>query len=270
MNSQSKVLDWRKRRSWLASIPYYAGDLLSAEITQELVQERPECWSDNFSWLPYSEDILPEFVQRLTTYYSHFKGFHGCRPSSVRSYYERGLLGQNSDFLCDNFRQIFSDVPKKHLEAAIGQLFDRINSERGRSWFIGCDKYLLRYCGHYLIQGSEFVMSLAAQLHRSATGEDYRFRLRNYGTPTIFEVDIPVSLIPQEQHLAVAKMILSEWGQLISRRPLGFGDEPPCYVVRQDIPPECIRDHIHPAKIEDPHKSRLTYVNLLRTCDFCS
>lgn len=265
----NKVLDWRKRRSWLASIRHYAGHLLTAELREHLEQERPECWSDNFSWLPDSEHILPEFVGCLTSYYTHFKGFHGCRPLNLSSYYERGLIGQNSDLLCDMFREIFSDVPKEDVENAISQFTERGNSERGAMWLVGSDKFLVEDCGHYLIQGSEYLMALAAQLCRSRSGEDYRFRLRKYGIPTILEIDIPVDLIPGAQKVEVAKMILAEWGQLTTRRPLPFGETPPCYVLRKDIPPECVRDHFHPERITDPHKGHSTYVNNLLTCDLC-
>lgn len=264
-----KVLDWRNRRSWLVSIRHYAGHVLTAELRQRLAQERPECWSDDLSWLPDSEYILPEFVGSLTGYYTHFKGFHGCRPSSVSSYYEHGLLGQNSDLLCDMFREIFSDVPQEDVESIITQFAARSNSERGATWLVGSDKFLIEQCGHYLIQGSEYLMALAAHLGRSPSGEDYRFRLRQYGVPTILEVDVPVKLVPGVQQVEVAKTILSEWGQLATRRLLPFGDTPPCYVVRQDIPPECVRDHYHPARIIDPHKGHRPYANPFLTCDMC-
>lgn len=120
-----RVWDWRKRRSWLASIRHYAGHLLTSELRQQLVLERPECWSDNFSWLPGSEYLLPEFADCLTNYYTHFKGFHGCRPQSLGSYYEKGLVGQNSELLNDRFREIFSDAPKVDVENAITEFTER-------------------------------------------------------------------------------------------------------------------------------------------------
>ncbi len=49
----------------------------------------------------------------------HFKGFHDCRPVKLGGYYERGLLGQDSEFLCNVFREIFSDVPKEDVDCVI-------------------------------------------------------------------------------------------------------------------------------------------------------
>ncbi|AXW61561.1 hypothetical protein CJO94_05920 [Ralstonia solanacearum] len=266
----TKVLDWRRRRKWLACIRHYAGHLLTAELRQHLLQERPKCWSDDFSWLPDAEYVVPEFVSALTSYYTHFKGFHGCRPVRLGSYYERGLLGQDSDFLCNMFREIFSDAPKEDVESVIQQFAGRSDRERGAMWLVGNDRYLLKECGHYLIQGSEYLMALAAHLGHSPSGEDYRFRLRSYGIPTILEVDVPVALIPAAQHVEVAKMILSEWGQLAARRSLQFGDVPPCYVLRQDVPADCVQGHYHPERIVDPHQGHRVYVNRLLTCDVCS
>ncbi|PAU59208.1 hypothetical protein BZL41_17050 [Pseudomonas sp. PIC25] len=264
-----RVFDWRKRRSWLARIRHYAGDILTPELKAHISRERPDCWSDDLSWLPDWECVVSEFVSALTDYYSHFKGFHGCRPSSLKSYYEHGLLGQSSERLHNVFRRIFADVAQADVEEVIQQFSDRGKREQGTIWLLGCDKFLISQCGHYLIQGSEYLMALAANLEPSRQGEAYRFRLRNYGVPTVLEIDIPVWYVPQSQHMDVAKMILSEWGQLVARKPLYLNGIPPCYVLRRDIPPECLVGHHHPEMIRDPHNGYRAYVNNFLTCDGC-
>lgn len=211
---------------------------------------------------------MPEFVSCLAGHYTHFKGFHGCRPPKLASYYEHGLLGQSSTRLCEAFREIFSDVPKSDVENVITKFAERGDRERGAIWLSADDKSLIKTCGHYVIQGSEYLMALAANLGQSPHGEDYRFRLRRYGIPTILEVDLPLRLVPVEQHVEVAKMILSEWGQQAAQRPLSLRDEP-CYVIRDDIPPECVRGHYHPERILDPHQGYRVYTNPLLTCDVC-
>ena len=77
----------------------------------------------------------------------------------------------------------------------------------------------------------------------------------NQGQFTVLEVD-------------VAKIILSEWGQLRTKRPLGISSSPG-YVVRSDIPAECIKAHYHPAKIRDFHHDIPTYINKAVRCDHC-
>ncbi|CAG9258050.1 conserved hypothetical protein [Burkholderia diffusa] len=265
---KNRVFDWRARQSWQASIQHYADDLLGPSVRNRIERDRPKCWSDDMSWLPDSKDVVPEFVLRFATYYSYFKGFHGCRPVTLSSYYEHVLLGQNSESLFANFRGIYSDVPRDKVDRVIEEFADRGLRERGAIWFVGDDASLIEDCGHYAIQGSEFLMALAAALCGPGTGEDYRFRLRQYGVPTILEVDVPASFIPPEQQREVATMVLSEWGQSVARRPLGLEEEP-CYVVRQDIPPDCIKSHYHPQRIRDPHQGFRTYRNPAVTCDVC-
>lgn len=264
-----KTLDWRNRRSWLASMRHYAGDIITPQLRNHIASTRPECWSDDLSWLPDADDLLDAFVEALITYYTHFKGFHGCRPLRLRSYYEQGLVGQDSALLAQSFREIFVDAPPAELDRALRELSGRAGGEQGKVWLVGSEEFLLRECGHYMIQGSEMLMSLAARLGVSSSGEDYRFRLRQYGVPTILEVDIPVSLIPSPQHYEVARTMLSEWGQLSARRALRMGSIPPCYVVREAIPPQCICSHHHPARIHDPHQGRRIFTNKLLTCDVC-
>lgn len=65
---KTRILDWRAWRGWLASIKHYAGDLLTAGMKAELRATRPDCWSDNLSWLPDHGDIVPEFCERFTDY----------------------------------------------------------------------------------------------------------------------------------------------------------------------------------------------------------
>jgi hypothetical protein len=265
-----KVLDWRNRRAWLRDIRSYAKTLLTTELTTALERKKSDCWSDVMDWLPDHDEMVPEFCDRMSSFYTHFKAFHGCRPDTLSSYYANGLQGQNTGFIITKFRSLFSDVPPDELELAISQMKHRESSEKGRIWLSGDDREMLTGFGHYIINGSEYLLSLAANLGTGSNGEeDYRLRLRTVGIPTVLEVDIPIDLIPPLQKLEVAKMILSEWGQLRTKRPLGMSLSP-CYVVRSDIPVECIKAHYHPARITDFHHYKRTYVNKTVSCEHCS
>jgi hypothetical protein len=102
-------------------------------------------------------------------------------------------------------REIFSDVPRDKIDRVVEQVSDRGIRERGAIWFVGDDASLIEDCGHYAIQGSEFLMALAAALCGPDAGEDYRFRLRRHGVPTTLEVDMPASFVPSEQRNEVAR-----------------------------------------------------------------
>lgn len=267
MSSQprQRVLDWRKRRSWLASIRHYASSLLTAEVREHVRQARPDCWPDDMSWLPDHGWLVREFSGRMADYYSHFKAFHGCRPVATGSYLKDGLIGQNKDNIQRTFRQIYSEWPPEALARAIEQVEATSPSEAGKVWLLGCDRKLVEGCGHYLIQGSEYLMTLAGALGEYPAQQ----RLRNIGVPTIFEVDLPVSYVPAEQRMEVARNILSAWGQGVARRPLGLNSGSPCFEIRRTIPPEHIRGHWHPEQIVDPHRGCSTYYNPYRFCPVC-
>ena len=264
-----KVLDWRNRRAWLRDIRSYAKTLLTAKLTATLERKRPDCWPDVMDWLPGHDEVVPEFCDRMSSFYTHFKAFHGCRPDTLASYHENGLQGQSAVSILSKFRLLFSDVPQDELEQAIHKMKHREASEKGKVWLSADDREMLKDFGHYAINGSEYLLALAANLGTGHNGkEDYRLRLRTIGIPTVLEVDIPVDLVPPLQKHALAKMILSEWGQLRTKRPLGTSS-PPCYIVRTDIPADCIRAHYHPSKIPDPHHYIRTYVNKTVRCDHC-
>jgi hypothetical protein len=266
---KERILDWRNRRSWLGSIRFYASDLLTERTRQRLRQIRPHCWSDVMDWLPNHEDLVPAFGERFAQYYSHVKAFHGCRPESLCTYYSQGLLGQDSERIKSAFRQIFADVDTCDLNEAIERMERRDGSERGRIWLTADDRRMMEEFGHYAIHGSEYLLALAAKLTVINASEDFRLRLRKVGIPTILEVDIPMTQVSSFNKMEVARMILSEWGQLITRQPLGRGSAP-CYVVDEDISPECIKAHYHPQKIRDFHGFTSTYINHTIECDMCS
>lgn len=264
-----RVLDWRKRGRWLRAIPNYATQVLTIDVRRRVEIARPKCWSDDLAWLPHYEELVPEFCEKLWGYYTHAKAFHGCRPDSVASYFEYGLQGQSLDRILQKFREIFADVPTELLDRAVEVMHSRRADERGCIWFSGDDEKMIRDHGHYIINGSEYLLALAAHIDNvDRWGEDYRLRLRTVGIPTILEVDIPVDLIPENQKLEVARMILSEWGQLRARKPLGRSSSP-CYVVRCDIPASCIKAHYHPTCIPDFHTNDGPYQNRQVTCELC-
>jgi len=111
-------------------------------------------------------------------------------------------------------------------------------------------------------------LALPAKLTGGRYGEDCRLQLRTIGIPTVLEVNIPIELITPAQKLNVAKIILSEWGQLRTKRPLDISSSP-SYMVRSDIPAECIKAHYHPAKIRDFHHDFPTYINKAVRCNHC-
>lgn len=217
------------------------------------------------TWLPDHGWLVSEFCSRFGDYYSHVKAFHGCRPRDLTSYLQHGLRGQDRRHLHTEFRELFSDWPASDMDDAIRQFDARVNREQGKVWLLACDDELIRRCGHYLIQGSEYLMALAGTLG----GQPAQRRLREVGIPTVIEVDLPMSFVSAEQRMEVARGILSEWGQIVAKRPLRMGNHPPCYVLDTSLPPQHIKGHFHPLSIPDPHGGYRPYLNLGRHCSAC-
>lgn len=264
---KERTLDWRKRCSWLNSIRFYAHDLLTEKTRESLQRERPKCWADKPVWLPDHEVLVPAFCERMSRYYTHVKAFHGCRPESLALYYSHGLLGQDSKRIASKFREIFADVSTAEIDRAIEQ--SQSGGEPGKIFLTADDGKMINGFGHYVIHGSEYLLGLATKLTRSNPYEDYRQRLRTVGVPTVLEVDIPVSYLTHHQKLSLARTILAAWGQLQTRRALSLGSAP-CYVINQNIPPECIKGHYHPTQIHDAHSaSGELYINCKSACDMC-
>lgn len=263
------LLDWRKENDWLSDINSYAGDIVGCDLLAEIRANDIEgCWSDDMSWLP-DETIVEEVKNRFLNYYSHVKAFHGCRPLKVSSYYDNGILGQNREKIEKQFKCLFSDLDDEITDRVIQELSNRGSSEKGKIYFVCDDKELIEKCGHYLIQGSEYIMAMAATLCRLAgRQEDYRLRLREKGVPTIFEVDIPLTEIPCYQVDELVRTILATWGTL-NLFPDDYYKYDMSFVMHKDLSSEHISGHSHPEKIIDPHFGNTWYRFGGSGCDVC-
>lgn len=260
--------DWNDKKSWISDINIYANDILTSKVRKSISLSRPECWSDDFSWLPISNGE-ERFAEVFKGHYDSIRSFHGCRPENIGSYYSNGVQGQSSEVLHQRFLEIYSDVPGNFLESVISEFENRSKSEKGKIWVVLGEDELINNCGHYVIQGSEYLMAMAASLWRYDKSEDYRLRLREIGVPTIFEMHVPVVYFSGVQISALSQLVLSAWGEVIAKRPLGF-DHSPCMTVSRSIEPRCIVSHSHPGMIKDPHFGFSRYVNKLNKCPACN
>jgi hypothetical protein len=120
------------------------------------------------------------------------------------------------------------------------------------------DKFLINYCGHYLIYGSEYLMAIAVHLGH-AVGRDLTGVLRKIGTPTIFVCDIPVSKVSYSEILELSGTLLADlFKSILSVNPrpssLDF-----TMTLNDIVGPECIISHYHPKEIPNPHSSYEIY-----------
>lgn len=264
-----RLFDWNSPELWLSEIELYASHILTTRIKLKIASTKPKCWSDDFDWIPRAY-VIEDFTEALSAFYSHVCAFHACRPRDVATYMRQGLRIQEPDVLVQQFYEIYSDVPKCSLDRVVANHLARTESERGKLWVVLSPADFVKDCGHYLIQGSEYLMALAATLCKIAPGiEDYRSRLRNVGIPTIFEANIPIECFANYQMCLLARNVLSAWGQKVARRDLGMSCNP-CLEVVQTVGPENIKGHTHPQNICDPHRGFAIYLNAQLRCPNCA
>jgi hypothetical protein len=264
-----KILDWRDKKKWTSDLNSYAKKILNKKLVNQLLDNDIKgCWADDMSWLP-EQNIVKSFKKLFEKFYTHIKCFHGSRPINVSSYYENGLVGQNRDVIESQFRELFSDVDINLIEKCIEKLNNRGESEKGKIYFACNDNNLIEDSGHYLIQGSEYIMSLATCLVRQNNhNEDFRLRLREIGIPTIFEVDIPLEYIPGYQINELVQSIIAAWGNQ-HLFPDEYHDHEMGFVIYKDIEPSNIVDHWHPKRIKDPHSGHVWYYSEVTVCEMC-
>lgn len=86
------------------------------------------------------------------------------------------------------------------METAVSDFDD------GKVYLCLDDRIIFATAGHYLIYDSEYLCSIATALIE-VPSIDYRQILKSFGDPTVFEVNLPWSLIPISQQLELSMAI---------------------------------------------------------------
>ncbi|MEX2168069.1 MAG: hypothetical protein WD851_02055 [Pirellulales bacterium] len=172
-----------------------------------------------------------------------------CRTEEVDSYYKYGIRLVSRDTLRQQFRDLFSELPKETIESANPKSGHHASPQQV---FVGVDcRFLLQYCAHYCIYGSEYLTSLAANI-TTPDGEDYRQRLKNIGRPTVIVLDIPFECLPPSDATGVidelARVASGDLDNVVMPNMLidyGISFDHP-------LPCEWVVDHCHPEAVWDP------------------
>ncbi|HCE3194716.1 TPA: hypothetical protein NJ357_004419 [Vibrio parahaemolyticus] len=212
-------------------------------------QEIEACYSDDLSWLPESFD-LQRFTADLTRETVGLKVFHGCRPESVDMYYQNGFLSAKTGWLKETFDKIFPEIDAHIKHKVFGQVNSLRADENVKTYFI-CDTERLVNggSGHYLVYGSEFLLN-ATRLLEEELNEPLIHQLKMHGTPTVFEVNLPYSVIPENQVKELACLLLEVWGKW-HLFPQELYRMEFVVITRGHLSAEHIVGHYHPEKIMD-------------------
>jgi len=267
----SRVFEWKESSAWQKHIIALMDDIVNPAVLDVVKKAGTDCIvSDDSMWLdravrtagnPLCEDAFLVLARRLSTYYTHIRAYHACRTTDTRSYYLRGLRALRRAELRQMAVRIF--VTPRFPEISEGMIDEAIAdmwlAERDERVFVGLDdRYLIQYCGHYLIQGSECLMAVAARMNLM-TGKDYIHALRNRGRPTMFVCELPFCMITEHEARQLSGIIIERvFEQILLGKPL---DRRLSFTIMasNDIPPACIKRHYHPNGIPDPHNHRIVY-----------
>lgn len=242
------VLCWIQLPLWRARILEALNDVVPKAARQDF---RLKDLQDRLA-----EDLL---VERLHEVFHSIRAFHACSPVDLSSYFAEGLKPLSVASTNEKIREFYLDgrfpeLTAADVDTAIADIGPKLRD--GYLWFGLDDRFLVRYCGHYLLYGSEYVMAVAASLSR-VRGRNYQRCLHGRGIPTVFACDIPLSSCSTG---TVREFCQSIIGGIVSHRRR---KHPPAIVrdhgfsLRVQLPPSNIRGHYHPKpeQIIDWHRN---------------
>lgn len=251
---RTAIISWVSPETWIPLIDKLLG--APTDIAEWLSHEDQIGLSidDDEAWIDLAADVLcadpVEMIQVVADSLEvmSVRAYHGCRPVDVSSYYRRGLRVMHPDEQVKIARDLLSADP------CGGPILDRldarakeIGTERvaGRVWLALDHRFLVRYCGHYLIYGSEYLQGLLAERQNL---------LLKRGRPTIFKVNFPISyLYPSDRDL-LARHLLRDWTQIRAGARDASQLQDFGWSVRWTLPPEMIVEHFHPTEIPCPQR----------------
>lgn len=174
--------------------------------------------------------------------FTHIRAYHGCRPLDIGTYQAKGICSityeDAKQELLDRFQN--SNISPKRLLEVFEKHWEDLKDIQKGVWFTLTKKELLEESGHYLIAGSEFLLSIATELF-------CQYELRKVGTPTILCCDVPVNLI-------------SPFWLKTLQQAIETGSFNPCgFKISGPLPAEDIINMEFPTRIKDPHNGYRTY-----------
>lgn len=262
---RGKIIAWKKTGPWVSTISRWIRPFLNERGIRHLqkMREQDICWDDS-DWLNKTQSALKVEVECViqnladALFFATARTYHGCRPDDAGLYHQTGIRRNNPATLADMVRCIVNEEELlARLRPVIEQRlqnFDSTNRDTGKLYLVMDDRALTSGGGHYLLYGSEWIQCvLGFEAHEA---------LRQRGIPTIFTVDMPLSMATSGIRGELATRLLQEWTRIKVNRPDGIPELDFTFCLHEDIPATMIVNHFHPEVIRDPF-----YQNTMRRID---
>src|SRR5688572_24125058 len=114
-------LNWCDFEGWRAQITKCVSPYIDSAVLRCLKKNPPRHFvSDNLAWLEaavlkvkgVSIELKAELAEKLPWEFDFIRGFHGCRPVSIDSYLEHGILPATAEWFRKEAIDCFGDTPR--------------------------------------------------------------------------------------------------------------------------------------------------------------
>ncbi|KAB2694686.1 MULTISPECIES: hypothetical protein [Brucella] len=262
---------WKKPESWMPLLASWLAPRLRKDgmrrlrpgVYRDISWDDPE-WSDILcrSLRGDFDDHAEELADSLEL--AVMRTFHGCRTADAGVYFREGLRLHDRREMTDRLRSIVAENAELHwMGDRVEETIREVNNtlDEGRLFVVADDMALLKHAAHYLIYGSEWITAVL--------GHSGHRVLRTIGTPTLLEIDLPLSMSSFRTRTELAVKMLDEWTRFTCNAsdwsaPIDFS-----FLLRSAIPASCVVGRSHPPELRDPLNGKTLYRSSRITCAYC-
>jgi len=202
------------------------------------------------------DEILACLVAIFTKHFKRIKLFHACRPESLSTYYEKGIVLPEFE----KFAQQFKDLVKRNTQEPYDKLeLDRICEEvkeqtsnfreTSRDW-ICCyrdEAYANENGKQFFKKGAEHLQNFIIKL----SSEDLKTQIDNEITakwiPTLFTIELPLDYLDNTTIETMVQDVVWKWaGVCLCKTENELYKLDGGLSIKRNIRPEFITDEKHP------------------------
>jgi hypothetical protein len=270
---KSTIIDWKEPKSWCTVLSSWIQPHLIKHGLQSLHEMGYQdiCWDDS-DWLEKLELVMTldaeDMIETLSGAFmcADVKVYHGCRVDDAGIYYRHGILVNNPDDLANQVRRLVNEeegiaIFKSRIEQALLE-FKYTDRSRGLLYLALDDRILVEMAGQYLLYGSEWILAMI--------GEGAHEILRKRGIPTLLHVHLPIRQITSGDRTELAKVLLQEWARINVNSPGEVPKKDFAFCLQENVPPEMIVAHSHPAYVHDPYRYGMRWKTEKINCPSCA